>query len=255
MIDAVDANAPWFRCVYARPHARRRLFCIPSAGRGAAMYAAWPPAVADRSIEIHAIQSPGREARIHEPPCDDLATMVGLLGEAIAPLLDRPYAFFGHSFGAFVAFALARHLCDRGCVPPAHLFCAGAMAPHLPSRAPVLHRIQPNEAFLRAVQTTYGGIPDVVIDNHELGSVVARALRADLRMAESARPAPSALPVDVTAYGGTRDRWVSKEDLSAWSAYSSRRFSCSMFEGDHFFVDVVRQELLEDIMRRLDAYL
>src|ERR1700752_1489088 len=84
-----------------RPKARVRLFCFPYAGGGAAAFHAWSDAMPH--LEVCSIQAPGREARLGETPFVRIEPLVEAATEAIRPLLDRPFAFFGHSLGAFVA--------------------------------------------------------------------------------------------------------------------------------------------------------
>src|SRR2546421_12668903 len=56
----------WF--VRHRPNdsARLRLFCLPYAGGGASIFRSWPEGLPE-SVEVCAIQLPGREARLGEP--------------------------------------------------------------------------------------------------------------------------------------------------------------------------------------------
>ena len=107
------------------------LFCLPYAG-GSAMriYGAWRSALRGQ-VDVVPVELPGRGARITEP----LRTEVTALAEdalgAVLPRLDRPYALFGHSLGALVAFELARRLQHLYRRPAAHLFVSGHGAPQL----------------------------------------------------------------------------------------------------------------------------
>ena len=59
--------------------------------------------------EVVAVQPPGREARIAEPPFHDLAALVREMHRQLLPeLRELPFALFGHSNGALMAFELAR---------------------------------------------------------------------------------------------------------------------------------------------------
>ncbi|HYO99017.1 MAG TPA: thioesterase domain-containing protein, partial [Pyrinomonadaceae bacterium] len=73
------------------------------------IYRTWPEKLPS-GIEISAAHLPGRGKRMREAPYTALAPLVQATGEAILPHLDRPFAFFGHSMGAMIAFELARHL-------------------------------------------------------------------------------------------------------------------------------------------------
>jgi len=196
------------------------------------------------------VQLPGRENRLREPALDDLGLIVEALGTVIE--VTRPFAFFGHSLGAIVAFELTRWLRDRGRALPAHLFVSGSSAPDVRfSKAP-LHAMPDDAAFLAAVARRYGGIPDAVADDPEFRALIAPALRADLRINELYRYVDAApLPVSISAYGGSDDGEVSREALDAWRRQTSSGFALRLFAGDHFFVNGARAAVVADVAETL----
>src|SRR5690349_236164 len=98
---------PWLACVRPRPRSSVRLFCFAHAGGGASFFRGWAAGLPE-SVEVSPVQLPGRETRFREPPFTRLGQLTEALAEALRPHLDRPFAFFGHSLGALVAFELAR---------------------------------------------------------------------------------------------------------------------------------------------------
>ena len=100
-----------------------RLFWFPHAGGGAARALRLPHAA------ICPVRLPGREARIAEAPFERMEPLVAALADAIRPYLAQPFAFFGHSMGAAVAFELARLLRRRRQPLPKLLVASGARAP------------------------------------------------------------------------------------------------------------------------------
>jgi pimeloyl-ACP methyl ester carboxylesterase len=121
------------RCValpFAKADAPLRVFVFPHAGSGASSYHFLARACKDDPVEINLIQYPGREMRIREAPCTDMAAMLASLGDDLRDYLaDTPFAFFGHSMGALVAFELTRRLAENGAPLPQQLFLSGGMAP------------------------------------------------------------------------------------------------------------------------------
>src|SRR5467141_1404547 len=103
-----SASAPeWSKWVFGSsrdPSSRPkcRLFCFPHAGGAGSDYRKWP-ADFPPEIEVLPIQLPGRGNRWNEPPIERMAVLVERLASALAPRLDVPFAFFGHSMGCFVA--------------------------------------------------------------------------------------------------------------------------------------------------------
>src|SRR5689334_8070972 len=123
---------PWFTSQRPNERARLRLFCFPYAGGGAEIYRLWPQNLPSE-VEVCVAQLPGRGMRLREQPFTSLDALVETGTEAIAPLLDKPFALFGHSMGAMISFELAQRLRERGGPQPAHLFVSGRRAPQLPN--------------------------------------------------------------------------------------------------------------------------
>ena len=241
-----------FHVPIRRPGAAARLLCFPHAGGAASAYGPWARALGDRPIEIAAAQLPGRGDDSHEPACADLDRIVDDLADATAPLADRPYAFFGHSLGALVAFELARRLRDRGNGGPAQLFVSGAFAPHIPSDTAPLRFIEGDTAFLEAVAAKYGGVPKIVLEQADLRNTLVPALRADLALTETyTYRAAQRLTCPITAYAGASDPIISEERLAAWREHTTGEFTCRLFAGHHFYLNRERDALLADIIRRL----
>lgn len=244
---------PWFSVPLPRADARLRLFCLPFAGGGASTYLPWARALAARPIEVLAAQPPGRENRLAEAPFTAMSPLVEALATAIEPFLDRPYALMGHSMGATIAFELAHELRARGRPLPRHLFAAGALAPDAADPDEPLHTIADDDAFVAAVARRFGGVPQEVLDHEELRRLVAIALRADLRLHESHRyVARAPLPLDLTAYGGSDDDKVDAAALEGWRSHVTGAFASRVFPGNHFFLQTARDDLLRDLLARLD---
>jgi surfactin synthase thioesterase subunit len=251
-VNAAALRDPWFSVPIPKPAAGTRLFCLPYAGGGASVYFAWSRALREQPIEVLAVQPPGRENRLRDTPCDDLDRLVSSLADAIAPLVDRPYGLFGHSMGALVAFELTRVLRDRGARLPERLFVSGAHAPQVARDEEPLRSIVDDAAFVEAVASRYGGIPQIVLENAELRGVIVPALRADLAVTETYayREAPP-LPCPIAAYGGSSDPMVREDRLERWREQTTGEFSCRLFDGDHFFLNGARDALLSDVTARL----
>src|SRR5262245_44114205 len=120
----------WFARLEPRPSARLRLYCLPYAGSGAAVYRPWA-ALLPSTIDLRLVQLPGREARLREPAYTRMDALIEALAPAVASEIDRPYVLFGHSMGALVVFELARALRRLDLPSPTCLFVSGRRAPHL----------------------------------------------------------------------------------------------------------------------------
>ncbi|MEM8931654.1 MAG: alpha/beta fold hydrolase [Acidobacteriota bacterium] len=250
-------NSPWFQIRSATTDARLRLFCFPYAGGGASVYRTWRDALPN-SVQVVPIQLPGRESRLREPAFRRMEALIASLDGAIRPLLDRPYAFFGHSLGASIAYELARTIEASGAKGPVRLITSGRRPPHLPQIKEPIHDL-PDDAFVDALRDLEG-TPDEALANAELMQLLMPLLRADFELVESYsdtwqddRPQVSC---PVTAFGGLRDRDVPREDVEAWSRYGEP-FRLRMFQGGHFFLndEATRPLVLEAVTRELARYL
>jgi medium-chain acyl-[acyl-carrier-protein] hydrolase len=240
----------WVACPRPNPRARRRLFCFPFAGAGAAAYWQWP-SLLPAEVELCSLRLPGRENRLREPPCRRLDTLVEALVEAVGPHLELPFAFFGHSMGALIAFELARALRRRQLPMPSIVLVSGRRPPHLPERDPPLHPL-PDSEFVAAVARRYNGIPASILHHAELLSLFVPILRADLELVETYtyRDEPP-LDCPLSAFGGRQDDRSSETELGAWRLHTRAPFSLRMFPGDHFFLQTARAPLVQEVVRQL----
>src|SRR3954469_937665 len=139
--------------------AQMRLFCFPHAGAGASAYREWETELAG-TLQVCRVQLPGREERVREPAFTNVLRLAEVLADELEPWFDRPFAFFGHSMGALIAFELTRELRRRALPLPAHLFVSARRAPHLPARKRALHALPDDEfdADLRALDGTRAAV-------------------------------------------------------------------------------------------------
>jgi surfactin synthase thioesterase subunit/glycosyltransferase involved in cell wall biosynthesis len=239
------ARKAWFPHAPAEGVAALRLFAFPHAGGGATAFRAWK---LPRGIALLATRLPGRENRISEPPFDRMAPLIEALGRAIEPHLVAPFAFYGHSMGAAVAFELARWLRRRGMPAPAALFVSGARAPHF--RRNYAPPPDPADAQLLAELRRLEGAPPEALADPGLMRLVLPALRADSALYRHYVYAEEP-PLDcaIHAYGGLDDPNITPERLEAWREETTRAFTLRMLPGGHFFVrsNAFLPALLEDL--------
>lgn len=223
-----------------------RLFCFPYAGSGPSTFNAWPEGLR-RSVEAFGIVYPGHESRLAERPLRDLGAIAASLVDDVLPLLDRPYVFFGHSMGAYVAFELARRLQARG-TRPDHVFLSGAGAPHLPPPR-VLHDL-PTAGFLREL-IRLDGFPPEILRSAELVRQVLPVLRADFTACETYVVPPTPVDFPITAFAGRGDARADVARVEAWDRFAGVSFDREVFDGGHFFLRDHRPAMVASINRRL----
>jgi medium-chain acyl-[acyl-carrier-protein] hydrolase len=239
----------WIAFRKPNPQARLRLFCFPHAGTGASIFRTWSDGL-PTDVEVCPVQFPGRGTRLAETPFTRLAPLVQAIAQALVPLLDKPFAFFGHSLGALVGFELARQLRRQSGVQPVRLFISADRAPQIPHRDRPLHALTEGELLheLRRLN----GIPGKVLEEAELMQIMLPILRADFAVYETyVYSAELPLNCPISTFGGLQDRRVSRGDIEAWRDQTSSSFSLRMFDGDHFFLNTTQPLLLQALSQKL----
>jgi surfactin synthase thioesterase subunit len=198
------------------------------------------------------VQLPGREGRLREPPFARLAPLLDALAPALIPFMGMPFAFFGHSMGALIAFELARHLRRSRQPGPAYLAVSGFPAPQIPDHDPPIHQL-PDAQFIHAL-ARLNGTPTEVLEHAELMQLMLPALRADFALCEEYRyVAEAPLTCPIAAFGGLQDHEAPCERLEPWREQTSADFALRMLPGDHFFLNGARPSLCQalalDLMR------
>lgn len=227
-------TTPWITCPNPRPQAPWRLFCFPYAGGSARIYRDWGFLLSPR-VEVCPVELPGHGRRMAETPLTQLDSLVQNLGELLLPLLDRPFACFGHSLGGLIAFELARWLRSHQQPEPLHLWISAARAPQLPITDPPIHTL-PKAQFM-AELLRYNGTPAAVLENAELMELLLPSIRADFALLETYRYQPQPpLACSMTALAGTQDPIISFDEVIPWQIHTVGAFSLHVVPGDHFFI-------------------
>jgi surfactin synthase thioesterase subunit len=206
--------SPWFVRPPSTGHPAR-LFCFPFAGSGASAFSAWPASIDD--VEVCPVQFPGRENRLGHPHHGTYENLAADLATALEPLLDRPFAFFGHCAGALPAYETMLRLAALGLPTPDCLFVSGQPAPHDAARDRMLTLTEPGlraevESFIRG-----RGIeprPDMV----DLGLTVLLRDHAAARAYRREEPVAVDCPVVVLHWRDDPD--VGLADLQGWRRYA-----------------------------------
>jgi len=224
-----------------------RLYCLPHAGASASVYLRWQRALPDW-ISVHPVELPGRGRRLGEAPVTHFAELVAQLAHGLEAELARPYALFGHSMGAVLAFELARSASAQG-KPPLALFVSGT-TPGFRGRSIV--ELEPrDDARLLSELRRLGGTRPEVFEHPELRELALDVFRADVALCRSYRRSEgSLLGCPVHAFGGAIDH-PGPEALHEWQAHASRPITLDVFPGGHFFVQSAEAQVLAQLTRHL----
>ncbi|WP_237384473.1 polyketide synthase [Sulfidibacter corallicola] len=253
-----------------------RLFCIPYGVRGASLYREWQAKLPDY-IEVCPIQFPGKETRIRERPYGHIVDLVDGMEEALMPMFDKPFAFYGHSGGGFFAWRLVHRLWQRGIGSLKHLFIGGFTAPTIwpnpvtiftkaafrasgLSRMPTPQELaQLSEEQRQEIWNYYGELFDMVTMPDEAKRAVEPATVEEWSILESYQPdeREPVFDVPLTAIHGRGDRVVSEIEMRAWRELTTGRFQFRVLPGSHLFLHAEESQdaLLDLILKEIDGTL
>ncbi len=249
----VAIDSAWFVTPYKKPHARFRLFCFPHAGGAASAYFRWGSFF---DAQVTALQLPGREGRMAERPVDDLKQVVEAVAQAIACDEDRrPFAFFGHSMGALLAYETAREMRRRQAVLPFCLLVSGRAPPSHISDESMLHQL-PDQQFIDELDRRFSGVPVILREEPELMSLFLPVIRADLKMLET-HTYVDETPLDVPlgAFCGREDARARLELLQNWAEFTTQWRGAKEFAGGHFYLHQPNNPVLGALASELEACL
>lgn len=231
-----------------------RLFVFHHAGGSHLLYRDWPRLL-PASWDVRLLDAPGRGRLTGEPQIDDAHALAAFFRRRLAADLSGPFAFFGHSMGALIAYELTQQLAAEGHRLPVWLGLSARGAPRPQGEGTRRHALPDEE--LRLHLAAMGGTPLEVLRDPDLWEMFAPALRNDLRLVESWRPLPGApdLRMPLNVYSGHGDVVVAPERLAGWEEHARRFMGLRMFDGGHFYFQADPVPLLEHVARDASAAL
>jgi surfactin synthase thioesterase subunit len=213
---------------------RLRLFCFHHAGGTTAAFAHWRETLGP-DITVLPVRLPGRESRVREPRVTDLAALTRDLDLELDPLLDEPYAFYGHSMGALIAYSLTRLRALRGASLPVRLMVGAYPGPHLKPPTEAVRTLPDPELGRWLVD--HGGLSPVLLQYPNWLSSATALLRDDLMLCHSYRHADGEpLPCPIDVFTGAADPLMTGELAAAWRGHTRAGFRVHVVPGGHLFV-------------------
>jgi medium-chain acyl-[acyl-carrier-protein] hydrolase len=240
MLRAEAEHERWFRS-FSPGGERRRLFCFPHAGGGPEAFRGWGNGSLP-DTEVLAATLPGHGERMTEKSFSEWPALLAALRSAIAPYLTKPFALFGHSFGARLAFELTRQLEAEDGPLPTLLIVSACRSPHAACPQPPIHDL-PEPQFYERVRE-FSGASAEVLGNRKLMKLFEPALRADVKLCESWASARQTIRTPIVALCGSEDATDPPESMREWERYTEGRFTFHTLAGDHFFLRSNEAELL-----------
>ncbi|GAB1285924.1 S-acyl fatty acid synthase thioesterase, medium chain [Apodemus speciosus] len=192
---------------------------------------------------MHAVRLAGRETRLEEPFANDIYQIAEEIVTALLPIIqDKAFAFFGHSFGSYIAFVTALQLKEKYKMEPLHLFVSSASAPHSVFRLQIPDFNKLSEEQFRDHLLVFGGTPKHLIQDQDVLRQSIPLLKADatvMKKFDFDKPSEALLSRDITCFVGSED--VIK-DIEGWKDLTSGKLDIRELPGNHFYLMVPDNE-------------
>ncbi|WP_437884422.1 thioesterase II family protein [Pseudomonas sp. LRF_L74] len=230
------------------------LYCLPYSGASAMVYSRWRRSLPEW-IHVQPVELPGRGARLGEPLQTDMNELARQLASELLPRLESPYALFGHSLGALLAFEVAHALRDLQAESPLALFASGTSGPTRREDYEKDYSEPKSDEELVAELRELDGTSEEILANEELMSLTLPILRSDFLMCGryQYRKRPR-LELPIHVLGGKKDK-SSMEQLLSWQNETATGFSLDMLAGGHFFIHEHEGRVLKLVRNNLSVHM
>ena len=234
-------NNPYFKEKKAGHKHKVRLFCFPYAGGNSSIYNDWSQEL-HKDISLITLQLKGRMERIAEDAVNNMDTLVDELYNYIKPYLFEPFAFYGHSLGGLVSFALLQKIEQNGFTAKA-IFIAATKPPHayLDSKM----NDYSDETLTNKLKE-YKNTPDYVLESKELMELILPTIRADYQLLDSYNIKKEKNTISKLVLFNCEDDIKKKVNLE-WSEYFKNDYIYRSFEDGHFFLNTQRSKIINYI--------
>lgn len=222
-----------------------RLFCFHHAGGAASAYTGWQERLGPR-VAVLPVQLPGRERRAGETRFTRIDDLVADLDRHLDPLLDEPYAFYGHSMGAIVAYNLTLLRAARGASLPVRLMVGAYSPPHL--LAPIADALNLDDGDLARWLVDTGGMSELVLRYPDWVRSALDLFRDDLRVCQSHRPpGDRPLPCPIDVFAGEQDPLLPLDQVDGWARHTTAGCRVHTVPGGHLFLHESTTVLLRTV--------
>lgn len=232
---------PWVKR-YSGSESTTATLVFPHAGGAALAYRGFGMALAEAGSDAYVMQYPQRGDRLSHPAAPTVGELAKDLFDAADWAGVGSIRLFGHCMGAVVAFEFAR-IAERNGVAIDALWVSASEAPSAVAAAPALPMA---ESEILAEMVDLGGTDEALLADEDFVELLLMAVRADYAAFNRySCEADVTIAADIYALGGDRDHRISEDMLRRWESHTAGAFTCSMFDGGHFYLNSQLEDVAE----------
>ncbi len=223
-----------------------KLFVFPYAGSGISVYRDWASELPDE-MELIGIQPPGREERAQEAPFQSMPELVQAWMQVFEPP-EVPYSFFGHSWGALLAYTCYCALKKAGKRLPEKLILTGCGAPLEVSDQKI--HLLPEQEFIETVILNFENASN--IEQRKQAILHTQALiRADIQVMETYVPDRVPVDIPIVLLGGKIDKIAPPERIREWIQLAQNDIAIHYCEAGHDLIHECREKIIGVVRQAL----
>lgn len=213
------------------------LLCFSYAGGSSAFYLRWGKLLP--GVRVVPVEIPGRGTEHQIAALISSAELLDFLMSRYGHFCcTGPFALFGHSLGARIAFEFLHMLEQAYGLKAQRLFVSGCLAPDRFALAMGVRERDLSDSSLLQVLADLGGTPPELMLNAQLMTAALPIIRADFHLAIDLSKSPAAcIAAPINLLLGSQDRVTNLfEDYPGWTRHTSHGCEISVIDGDHFFI-------------------
>lgn len=229
------------------------LFCIPYAGGIAEVtYGKWQKSLGE-TIKVVPLEPAGHGRRMREPfssSVEDTALdFLPLIKQAISE--GKRYALYAHSMGTLIAYELVKVIVHHGLDEPEALFLSGRLPPNHHHTGPDLHTL--NDVDLIESLKEIDGSPKELFSIPALVETFLPIIRNDYKLTEtySFKAPITSIKGSIYCFFSNNDNLVNLQGMHDWKHYCRDDFVVLEYDGHHFFIDDLYEEICKEIQHAL----
>ncbi|CRZ13594.1 thioesterase II family protein [Mycolicibacterium neworleansense] len=232
---------PWVKR-YPGSESSTATLVFPHAGGAALAYRGFGMALAAAGSDAYVMQYPQRGDRLSHPAAPTVGELAHDLFDAGDWAGIGSLRLFGHCMGAVVAFEFAR-IAERNGVAVDAVWVSASEAPSAVAAAPALPMAQ---SEILAEMVDLGGTDPALLADEDFVELLLMAVRADYAAFNRYACDPDVtINADIYALGGDRDHRISEDMLRRWESHTTGAYTCSMFDGGHFYLNSQLEDVAE----------